>query len=263
VGGHQDLAGGHEEGTVAITESDRILGTLRCGSAAESVSTSTIAHRADLIALAKDSRATDPVDQLEGHLPEGHARILQAVSEARARWTWEPQVVPGPLQVEEYTRSLLQRGNAVFVMPAAEVERRVETWQLRQSILTRTPRLELSFVVDESVLLRRFADPAVMRDQLTHLSQISEQPNIELLILPLDGKQVIGTGAFIYFSFPRIHGVSFPDTVAFEHLQGTTFVDDERDVNFYQMVFSALRASALDAQASRDKIANMARDQWQ
>jgi hypothetical protein len=40
-------------------------------------------HRADLIALAKDSRATDPVDQLEGHLPEGHARILQAESEAR------------------------------------------------------------------------------------------------------------------------------------------------------------------------------------
>jgi len=35
VGGHQDLAGGHEEGTAAITESDRILGTLRCGSAAD------------------------------------------------------------------------------------------------------------------------------------------------------------------------------------------------------------------------------------
>ncbi len=34
VGGHQDLAGGHEENTVAITQSDRILGTLRCGSAA-------------------------------------------------------------------------------------------------------------------------------------------------------------------------------------------------------------------------------------
>ncbi len=31
VGGHQDLAGGHEEGTVTITESDRILRTLRCG----------------------------------------------------------------------------------------------------------------------------------------------------------------------------------------------------------------------------------------
>jgi len=35
VGCHQDLAGGHEEGTVAITESDRILGTLRRGTGAE------------------------------------------------------------------------------------------------------------------------------------------------------------------------------------------------------------------------------------
>ncbi len=31
VGGHQDLAGGHEEDTVAITQIDRILGPLRCG----------------------------------------------------------------------------------------------------------------------------------------------------------------------------------------------------------------------------------------
>ena len=31
VGCHQDFAGGHEEGTMAITESDRILGTLRRG----------------------------------------------------------------------------------------------------------------------------------------------------------------------------------------------------------------------------------------
>jgi hypothetical protein len=35
VDGHQHPAGGHEEGTVAITESDRIFGTLLCGSAAE------------------------------------------------------------------------------------------------------------------------------------------------------------------------------------------------------------------------------------
>jgi hypothetical protein len=36
VSGDHDLpAVGHEKGTVAITESDRIFGTLRCGSAAE------------------------------------------------------------------------------------------------------------------------------------------------------------------------------------------------------------------------------------
>src|SRR5258706_14649564 len=35
VGGHQDLAGGREEAMWPITESDRLLGTLRCGSAAE------------------------------------------------------------------------------------------------------------------------------------------------------------------------------------------------------------------------------------
>jgi hypothetical protein len=38
-GGDQDLpAGGHEEVAVIITESDQILRTLRCGSAADSAS---------------------------------------------------------------------------------------------------------------------------------------------------------------------------------------------------------------------------------
>jgi Domain of unknown function (DUF5753) len=119
------------------------------------------------------------------------------------------------------------------------------------------------FVIDESVLLRRFAAPSVMRDQLLYLAEISEQPNIELRILSLSGNQVIGTGAFVYFTFPRVHGVSLPDTVALEHLHGTSFVDTELEVNTYQVFFRALQDSSLSAQPSRDKLSMMAREVWQ
>lgn len=219
-------------------------------------------HRAELIALAEESREADPLEELEGDLPEGHAQILQAESEAEAMLIWEPQVVPGLLQVEDYTRALLQLWPVIFARPAAEIERRVETRRLRQRVLTRIPPLELSFVIDESVLFRGFATPPVMRDQLAHLIEVSDHPNIELRILPLAGKQVIGTGAFIHFRFPRIHEVSLPDTVAFEHLQGTTFIESERDVNTYQVVFSALRDNSLSPQASRDTLAKAAREAW-
>jgi Domain of unknown function (DUF5753) len=101
-----------------------------------------------------------------------------------------------------------------------------------------------------------------MRDQLAHLVEASEYPNIELRILPLAGKQVIGTGSFIHFRFPRIHEVSLPDTVAFEHLQGTTFIEAERDVNTYQVVFSALRDNSLSPQLSRDTLAKAMHETW-
>jgi hypothetical protein len=102
-----------------------------------------------------------------------------------------------------------------------------------------------------------------MHDQLVHLAAISEQPNVEVRVLPLSGSQVIPIGAFVYFRFPRIHGVSLPDTIALEHLNGTNFVDSEVEVNTYQVVFSALRDKSLSPQASRDTLASVAREIWQ
>lgn len=78
----------------------------------------------------------------------------------------------------------------------------------------------------------------------------------------LPGREDSGRGAFIHFRFPRIHGVSLPDTVAFEHLQGTTFIESERDVNTYQVVFNALRDSSISPQASRDTLAKIGREVW-
>lgn len=220
------------------------------------------AHRAELVALAKESREADALEGLEGDLPVGHSKFLEAESEAESMWDWEPQVVPGLLQIADYTRSLLRLWPAMFARPAAEMERRVETGRIRQRVLSRLPPLDLSFVIDESVLLRGFAPAPVMHAQLAHLLEISDHPNIELRILSLTGSQVIGTGAFVYFRFPRVHGVPLPDTVAFEHLQGTTLIDSEKDVNTYRVVFASLRDSALSAQASRDALVRVAREAW-
>jgi hypothetical protein len=126
----------------------------------------------------------------------------------------------------------------------------------------RVPPLELAFVIDESVLLRGFAAAPVMRAQLLHLAEMSEHPNIEVRILALSDSQVIGTGAFVCFRFPQVHGVSLPDTIALEHLHGTTLVDSEDDVNTYQVVFSALRNNSLNPQSSRDKLNRTAREIW-
>lgn len=219
-------------------------------------------RRAELAALAQESREAGPLEALED-VPEAHVRIMQTESEAETMWIWEPQVIPGLLQTEDYTRAVLQLWLAVFARPAAEMERRVETGRLRQKVLTRDPPLEVAFVIDESVLLRRFASPPVMRAQLIHLAEISDRPHIELRILPLAGSQLVGTGAFNYFQFPRIHGVPLPDAVAFEHLQGTSFIDDEQDVNTYRVAFNALRENSLSEEASRDTLARVAREAWE
>lgn len=220
------------------------------------------ADRAALEALAEESRQTDALQAFGGDLPAGYARIVEAEREAETMQTWEPQVVPGLLQTEDYTRALLQLWPAKFAMPAGVIERRVQSRLLRQRVLTRTPPPELVFIIDESVLRRAVAASAVMREQLTHLAEISENSNIELRVLPLGGTQVIGTGAFVYFRYPRVHGVALPDAVALEHLEGTIFIDTEQDVNTYQVVFNELRENSLSLDASRDILMRVAREAW-
>ena len=101
-----------------------------------------------------------------------------------------------------------------------------------------------------------------MREQLTHLAEVSEHSNIELRVLSVGGKQVIGTGAFVYFRYPKVHGVALPDAVALEHLEGTVFIDAEQDVNTYQVVFNELRENSLSLDVSRDMLMTVAREVW-
>ena len=217
-------------------------------------------RRSELIALAEESRQADLLEEFEGELPEGHARFLAAEQEAKAMWNWEPQVVPGLLQLENYTRAVLQVWFEKFARPQAEIERRVETRLLRQHVLSKD--IELSFVIDESVLRRGFAAAPIMRAQMAHLAEMSEHPNIDLRILLLDGNLASGTGAFVYFRFLPIHGVPALDAVALEHLQGTSFIESEQDVHAYQIVFNALREASLSPQASRDILARVSREAW-
>lgn len=81
--------------------------------------------------------------------------------------------------------------------------------------------------------------------------------------LPTYRLALLRTGSFVYFRFPPVHGVSLPDTVALEHLHGTTFVDTELDVNMYQVAFSVLRDNSLNPGDSRDELVRVARERWQ
>lgn len=101
-----------------------------------------------------------------------------------------------------------------------------------------------------------------MRDQLTYLYEISERPNIDLRIFPLDGEQAIVTGAFVYFTFVSAHGVPLPDAVALEHLSGTTFIDEEEEVNAYHVAFGKVYDNSFDRQKARDMLMRVNRERW-
>lgn len=219
-------------------------------------------HRDELLALNRESDKKGRLVRATGGFPQV-AGYMSAEAEAESVWNWEPQVIPGLLQTRSYARALRQLWLGMFPGPQSETDRWAEIRLMRQQVLTRDPPLELSVVIDESVLRRRFGTRAVMAEQLQHLAAASELPNVEVRIYPLDGDAPpIGTGAFSYMQFPQVHDVPLHDIVSVEHHEGTYDLEDEEETFKYRVAFEYLMKGSLDPAQSRALISATTDEVW-
>jgi Domain of unknown function (DUF5753)/Helix-turn-helix domain len=216
-------------------------------------------HRTDLIALARESTGKDRLKAATVGFPAGYAEYVHAEAEASSVWNWEPQIVPGLLQIPDYARAAMAGMQTMFARPPGDLERRIQTRLMRQQRLSGDHPLELAVVVDESVLYRTYGDANVLRRQLDQLVADSQRPNVDLRVLPLQGRHPISTGAFAYMRFPRVHEVPLRDLVSVEHLDGSYYLDEEAQTHRYRVTFKYLMEQSLSPEQSRDLIATGAR----
>ena len=146
--------------------------------------------------------------------------------EHSASWIGEVEllVVPGLLQTEEYARALL----GVHELGAEKAERFVGSRRVRQQLLDRAEPPELSFVIDEAVLLRVIGGRAVMRAQLQRLLDLAERPHLAIRVLPFAFGEHVGLrGPFVLLKFA---GTNDPDVVYIEQRRGDVLFQDEAEV---------------------------------
>jgi hypothetical protein len=95
---------------------------------------------------------------------------------------FEPQLVPGLLQTEDYARELFKflRGRKDPRRVDSLVELRLE----RQELVTRKDPPELHFVLDEAVLHRRIGGYELMRKQLERLLEAAELSHVTIRVMP-------------------------------------------------------------------------------
>ncbi len=96
---------------------------------------------------------------------------------------FQPVLVPGLLQTEEYAAAIMStmRGPKI----PSRLERLVELRISRQEkVFSRTDPFHLLFLLDESVVRRPVGGTAIMRKQLEHLLQMSQRDNIWIGIIP-------------------------------------------------------------------------------
>lgn len=95
--------------------------------------------------------------------------------------------IPGLLQVESYTRSLLTFYRKIIsVGYSSDIEARVQLRQAeQQALLERQPPLErLSFIIGEKAIIRLAADPDMLMEQCSHLLAMMQRPNVYIYLSP-------------------------------------------------------------------------------
>lgn len=113
---------------------------------------------------------------------------------------FEPLLVPGLLQTEEYAREVI---TAVEYNNPQNIDALVDLRMQRQETLVRQPPPDLHFIVDEAVIRRMVGGPDVTRRQLRHLREVVDYANITLRIVPFSaGMYPRLRVPYVLFEFP-------------------------------------------------------------
>ncbi|MFI6031514.1 helix-turn-helix transcriptional regulator [Amycolatopsis magusensis] len=89
-------------------------------------------------------------------------------------------IVPGTLQTPEYAAAIMR----AYGSDESRIERGVELRMRRREELLRSGGPELSFVVDESALLRQVGDAKVMVGQVRQLMELSAYKQMHIRVMP-------------------------------------------------------------------------------
>lgn len=219
-------------------------------------------HRERLLALAEEATQKGWWEAYSDVLTDEHLAFIGLEAEATSVLQWQIAVVPGLLQTERYAWHILSGFQGVRSAPSTVIDRRVQTRLIRQQVLTRDQPLELTAVIDESVLRRQRGDRSVMYGQLQHLAEVSELPNVTIKVLPLDGPKGLALDSFQILQFGKAHETQLHDVVSAESVHAYLYVEGETDTHLFKLAFDVLAQDALGPQQSREFILRTAQQLW-
>jgi transcriptional regulator with XRE-family HTH domain len=188
-------------------------------------------------------------------LPRWFRPFAEIEREATSIRTWEPLIVPGLLQTQDYARALItgwQPGDA-----AETVEQQVSARMERQHLLDRTDPPLIWAIIGEAALRNPVGGPTVLHDQLTRLLDTeTAYPRLIIQIVPLTaGAHPGSAGPLLLITR---HGE--PDMAYLEVHDRGLMAERAEDVARYGLLYDMLRAVALPPDASRAMIADCAKE---
>jgi transcriptional regulator with XRE-family HTH domain len=168
------------------------------------------------------------------------------------RW-YEPLVLPGLVQTDQYARSVLRTriGDT-----DEEISDMVAARLARQSILDKDKPPTFWTVLDEGILRRPVGGPHVMREQLNRLAEIARRPNVVVQVIPwgVGAHEGLRAAGFIIADFADHPSVAYQDTM----VRGM-IIDDSDEVASLAFAWDTIKSAALPVAGSLEVIEEVAK----
>ncbi|MGH3870645.1 MAG: helix-turn-helix domain-containing protein [Pseudonocardiaceae bacterium] len=224
--------------------------------------------KSDLVCLLAELRA--PVDVRKGleqlreeagqgagqwvvyGLPDWLRPLVSFEEDAAAVTVFEPVIIHGLLQTEEYARAT--HLTAPYVVAPDAVDRWVAARMQRQQRLISPDPLRFHAVFTEAALRLEVGGPAVMTAQLERLLAATSSQNITIQVLPSTQGQHAGIASnftVLHFAGAEID----PPLGYFDGPLGGYLISDPGDVAAMVKMFDDLREPALDVAESTELLA--------
>ncbi|MGH3205614.1 MAG: helix-turn-helix domain-containing protein [Streptosporangiaceae bacterium] len=221
----------------------------------------TGSHRALLLGLAEDAAQKGWWEEFADTLSEDYQQFIGLEHEATSVAIWHVDVVAGLLQTEGYARHIISSYSRVEPVAPGMIGRLVRVRMQRQQVLDREG-LQLTVVLDESVLTRRIGDESVMYEQLQRLAREADRPNLTMRILPLSAQHTVFGESFVIFGFGEDSDAMLQDVVSTEQLRSGFTLEGERETYLHRIAFQMLAEASLDPVESKALILQTAQSHW-
>jgi transcriptional regulator with XRE-family HTH domain len=168
------------------------------------------------------------------------ATVADVERDALGMTVWESRVVPGLLQIPEYTAANMRAGG----WPPDKIERELTIRLARQRVLCSV--VAGWFILSEAVLHLAYGGRDVMRGQLVHLEALATKPNIGIQVIPFSSTEHPGGDG-------PLSVIEYRDKPAVWFTEGRTsgrMSEDRTEVMQAQYALNVIRAAALPVHES-------------
>jgi transcriptional regulator with XRE-family HTH domain len=218
-------------------------------------------ERSQILQLANEAAQRGWWEDFSDILSDDYRQFIGLEHEASSIAIWHVSVIPGLLQTEEYARNIISSYSRVEPIAPGIITRLVRVRMRRQQVLEREG-LELSIVLDESILRRRIGNEKLMYDQLQHLAREADRQNVTLQVFPLDAQHTVLGESFVIFGFGAEPEAMLRDVVSAEHLRSGYNLESERETYLHRLALKMLADESLDPASSKALILETAESLW-